>query len=333
MAVELDQSPIAPRSPAPFAPTPAKAASSLADDLSLLQKYAVDRDAAAFGQIVQKYADMVYATALRVLGDGALAEDVSQETFFRLMRQPQSVRENVPAWLHRTASHVALDVLRSDRSRQPREIAHSETPRNDTTWAELSPYIDQALSELPSETRRILIAHYLLGHPQTQIAKEMQFSPATISRRVSDGLIELRERLRLKGVYAIPLILAGLLCNVAARRAPASLTSSLGRMTMLAAADANAAKIPAGHSQRTTNKLTRASVHSTRFSRLCAELATPHVAMLLAVIGVIALIALLPKMISTVQQSYSSETSAQLASPQHDELPRPEPQHPALPHH
>src|ERR1700675_2464844 len=70
------------------------------DDFALLRRYAGFGDPQAFAQIVQRYASFVYATCLRVIGDGSRAEDLSQETFFRLMRRPHEVRQNLGGWLH-----------------------------------------------------------------------------------------------------------------------------------------------------------------------------------------------------------------------------------------
>jgi len=205
-------------------------------DLQLLGQFANQRDADAFAQIVQKYSGVVYATSLRILGDGARAEDVSQETFFRLMRRPHDIKQNLGAWLHRTATHLSLDCLRSENSRRKREIAYEgDCQREASTWAELSPAIDQALTELPEELQLLLVRHYLLGQTQSELAEQTGHSPATISRRMKAALEELRLRLRLKGLTALPAVLAGLLCHVAARKAPASLTIQLGKLSMIAA--------------------------------------------------------------------------------------------------
>src|ERR1700685_4347757 len=124
------------------------------DDFVLLRRYAGFGDPQAFAQIVQRYASFVYATCLRVIGDGSRAEDLSQETFFRLMRRPHEVRQNLGGWLHRTATHLALDALRSDSSRKRRESAYTRDCDHDaSSWAELSPCVDQALSELPELLR------------------------------------------------------------------------------------------------------------------------------------------------------------------------------------
>ncbi|MGA3067643.1 MAG: sigma-70 family RNA polymerase sigma factor [Tepidisphaeraceae bacterium] len=219
-------------SPAPS--SPAGLARQADDGLDLLRRWAATGDAEAFARIVHQYAGCVYATCLRVLGDSARAQDVSQETFFRLMRRPGDVTVNLGGWLHRTATHLSLDALRSENSRHRREIVYAtECTHEASSWAELSPCVDQAMTELPEELRTLLVDHYLLGKTQAELAERTGLSAATISRRVKQGLEELRRHLRLKGVFALPAALAGLLCHVAARQAPASLTTELGKMALL----------------------------------------------------------------------------------------------------
>lgn len=225
----------------PISPTELRAAEQREDDFALLRRYAGFGDPQAFAQIVQRYAGFVYATCLRVIGDGSRAEDLSQETFFRLMRRPHEVRQNLGGWLHRTATHLALDSLRSETSRRRREIVYSTQCDHDaSSWAELSPSVDQALADMPEKLRTLLVEHFLLGKSQAQLAVETGQSPSTVSRRMHQALGELREHLRLKGVYALPAALAGLLCHVAARQAPASLVRELGKMTMFSGATAAA---------------------------------------------------------------------------------------------
>src|SRR6202050_5654068 len=134
---------------APILDRPIRETEPREDDFALLRRYSGFGDPQAFAQIVQRYAGFVYATCLRVIGDGSRAEDLSQETFFRLMRRPHEVRQNLGGWLHRTATHLALDSLRSETSRRKREITYTtECDHEASTWAELSPGVDQGLAEM-----------------------------------------------------------------------------------------------------------------------------------------------------------------------------------------
>src|SRR5580658_179854 len=150
---------------------------SAEDDLQLLRRWTDRGDAEAFGRIVQQYAGCVYSTCLRILGDSGRAQDASQETFFRLMRSPNQVTQNLGGWLHRTATHLALDILRSETSRRHREIVYADENKHEaSTWAELSPCVDQAMTELPEELRTLLVEHYLMGRSQVELAERTGLS-------------------------------------------------------------------------------------------------------------------------------------------------------------
>ena len=72
------------------------------------------------------------------------------------------------------------------------------------------------------------------------LAAELGQSPSTMSRRMHGALAELRQHLRLKGVYALPAALAALLCHVAARRRRRVSCAELGKMSMISGATAAA---------------------------------------------------------------------------------------------
>src|SRR5438067_3260312 len=72
-------------------------------------------DGQAMAQLYERYSAIVYSVALRVLGDTAAAEDVMQEVFMQLWRNPQafnSSRGSMGAWLAVIARHRAIDHLR-----------------------------------------------------------------------------------------------------------------------------------------------------------------------------------------------------------------------------
>jgi RNA polymerase sigma factor (sigma-70 family) len=206
-------------------------------DLVLLRRFAQGRDEQAFAEIVRRYAGLVFSTCQRVLGDRSLAEDASQETFYRLMRKPDAVTRSLPGWLHRAATELAIDAARSESARRRREAAYADAPKRDpSTWHEMAPHVDAALAELPEPMQRLLVEHFLMGRPQQALAAELGVSPATLSRRMHDALDRLRERLGAQGVALgvglIPVLLAE---HAAAALCPprASLLASLGKMAMV----------------------------------------------------------------------------------------------------
>ena len=59
-------------------------------------------DQSAMAQLYDRYSSVVYAVALRVLGDTGVAEDLLQEVFMQLWRKPEAfdaARGSLPAWL------------------------------------------------------------------------------------------------------------------------------------------------------------------------------------------------------------------------------------------
>src|SRR5215469_12994318 len=99
------------------------------DTQELLQAYARDHSEPAFQELVSRYVDLVYSTALRrVTGDTLLAEDVTQEVFTDLARKAASLPANVMlgGWLHRHTGFVASSMVRAEQRRLEREKEAAE---------------------------------------------------------------------------------------------------------------------------------------------------------------------------------------------------------------
>jgi len=75
-------------------------------------------DQHALAELYDRYSSVVYAVALRVLQDGAAAEDVLQDIFLQLWRNPDSFdasRGSLTAWLAVISRHRSIDRLRKRR--------------------------------------------------------------------------------------------------------------------------------------------------------------------------------------------------------------------------
>ena len=91
-------------------------------DIDLISRYASNRDSTCFAELVSRHSDMVFATAVRVVGERTVAEKVTQDCFVRLATQPGRVRTSVAGWLHRTAVNASIDVVRQRRARRERTL-------------------------------------------------------------------------------------------------------------------------------------------------------------------------------------------------------------------
>ena len=197
------------------------------EDLALLQTYERDRSAEAFAALTGRYGGLVYAAALRVTGNAHDAEEVAQECFLALARQPCAVRSSVPGWLHSAAVSRSRDLLRANQRRRNYEQARPAPAGPDATWAEIAPHLDEAILELPDDLRETVVGHFLQGRTQAELAARWAIHQSNVSRRIDKALEGLRERLRKKGIVVALAILAGLLATRGAEAMPMALLTSL----------------------------------------------------------------------------------------------------------
>src|SRR5580692_12942238 len=88
-----------------------------ADDMRLVARTRAG-DQQAMSELYDRYSKVVYAVSLRVLQDTGAAEDVLQDVFLQLWRNPDAFdasRGNLAAWLAVIARHRAIDRLRQRR--------------------------------------------------------------------------------------------------------------------------------------------------------------------------------------------------------------------------
>src|SRR3954453_16764748 len=97
-------------------------------DLLLLERFRDDGDQEAFAEIVRRYASAVFTTCVRILGDKARADDVSQETLFRLSQQPGAVKRSLGGRLHTGLIGLGIVAVPSDATRAHREAPYDRQP-------------------------------------------------------------------------------------------------------------------------------------------------------------------------------------------------------------
>lgn len=168
------------------------------------------RDRDAFEEIYDRYGDLVYSTALRVLRDPHLAEDISQETFVRLWRKPDSYvaeRGRFLTWLISVTRNRAVDEVRSRGRRQRHETASPEEqerelpadtaddPVLNAQLAEQRRIVRAALAELPPEQRQVIELAFFGGLTQQEIADRLSQPLGTVKTRIRLGMQKLRTAL------------------------------------------------------------------------------------------------------------------------------------------
>jgi RNA polymerase sigma-70 factor (ECF subfamily) len=164
-------------------------------------------DRHAFEQIFDRYGDLVYSTALRVLRDPHLAEDIAQEVFVRLWRKPdsyQAKRGRFLTWLMSVARNRAVDEVRARGRRQRYETASPEEqerelpagtandPALNAQLAEQRRIVRHALAELPPEQRQVIELAFFGGLTQQEIADRLAQPLGTVKTRIRLGMQKLR---------------------------------------------------------------------------------------------------------------------------------------------
>jgi len=226
--------------------------SAMLDDTAALRRYARTGDPEAFAVLADRYHTMVLATCRRTLRSDADAEDAVQETFLRLARQAGRIRSNVAAWLHACAVGASVDLVRRSQARARAETrARQHTDADDAEhaadrlWWDIEPLIDAALAELADTDRQLIVARYLAGRPQNELAREMGVSEGTVSRRLTRALGRLRSKLAASGLAVGAVATLGLALEHAANAAVSPSASASIAKIAVAGVGVQASKTPA----------------------------------------------------------------------------------------
>jgi len=156
-------------------------------------------DEQAMGQLYGRYSSMVYAVALRVLGDTGAAEDVLQDVFMRLWRSPEvfdAKRGNLGAWLAVITRNRAIDFLRKRRPEadiSDVEAGYEPDMLRGAEWTNMVEKIRGVLASIPLAQRSALEMAYFDGLTHVEIAEKTGEPLGTIKTRIRAGLQALRK--------------------------------------------------------------------------------------------------------------------------------------------
>jgi len=152
-------------------------------------------------ELYDRYSSIVYSVALRVLQDTGTAEDVLQDTFMMLWRNPgafDASRGNMAAWLAVIARNRAIDCLRRRRPESDMEGVVVSVEPDLVSHAERSRAMEKVrgvLEAMPGTQRSVLEMAYFEGLTHTEIAEKTGEPLGTIKTRIRTGLLLLRKSL------------------------------------------------------------------------------------------------------------------------------------------
>lgn len=171
------------------------------------------RDLGAFETLYDRYGDLVFSVALRVVGDPHIAEDVTQDVFLRVWRRPEqfdAARGKFATWLLSVTRNRAIDERRSHGRRLRHEALPSPAEEEDTlpnaderddpalatVLADERGAVRAALAVLPPEQKLAIELAYFGGYTQQEIANRLGQPLGTIKTRIRLGMQKMRGALR-----------------------------------------------------------------------------------------------------------------------------------------
>ena len=172
------------------------------EDKELLDRLA-GGDEVAFRSLVERHIDRAYAIALRIVGNGADAEDVVQDTMLKVWTHRgrwQHGRAKFSTWLFRVVSNRCIDLRRRPRTENVDavpEVADSQPDASSLIERhEVSTLLEAAMQRLPGQQRLAVILSYHENMSNGEIAEVMDTTVAAVESLLKRGRQQLRELLR-----------------------------------------------------------------------------------------------------------------------------------------
>lgn len=169
-------------------------------------------DAAAFEELYSRYRKPLYQFVLNSCKAEAIAQELYQDVWMRVIQSHQSFDENTPfhAWLFRIARNRIIDYYRKHKEDTvaPSVIEDSATQANLWSQAALTPHevaslsqragaLHNALQEIPSEQREAILLKHIAGMSINEIAELLDEGAQTVKSRLRYAKAKLRTQLKI----------------------------------------------------------------------------------------------------------------------------------------
>ena len=180
--------------------------SGVSPDAALIERL-LQRDVRAFEELYDRHSRIVYGLVLRILQQASTAEEVVQDTFLQLWRNPRhydGARGPFLPWLLTLARNRALDQLRLKSERQRRREEQSEQLPATGSRPDFEGNLDdqrraarvlELMSALKPQQRRAIELAYFEGLSHSEIAARLGEPLGTVKSWIRNGLLKLKEGL------------------------------------------------------------------------------------------------------------------------------------------
>jgi RNA polymerase sigma-70 factor, ECF subfamily len=186
-------------------------------DEKLARNFVESHDEEAFNEIVNRYGDKIYRTALRITHNPSDAEDVLQEVFIKLMNKLDTLcgESKFSTWLYRVAANASFMHLRTEKKKYKNEVSlenyvsygedgtftgvemkdWSDRPDEVLLNKETIQIIEKAVNELPVAYGIVFHLRDIEGLTNHEIAKILGLSLPNVKSRIHRTRLFLRDKL------------------------------------------------------------------------------------------------------------------------------------------
>jgi len=161
-------------------------------------------DSAAFGLLVERYKEGVYALSYSKLYNFQDAEDATQEAFIKAYQKLHTLRQwdDFYAWIYAITNNICKKMIQ-ERSKRPDKDFIEEHNADEIENHSVNSYqenialdmLNDALSSLPETYQQILTLYYLGGMDSDEISKFLRISPTAIYQRLSRARSQLKKEM------------------------------------------------------------------------------------------------------------------------------------------
>ena len=205
-----------------------------ANDMALLREYAGGNSEVAFETVVRRHVSLVYAIALRQVGNPAQAEEITQAVFLILARKAARLSPDtvLAGWLHETTRYVAASLLRGEQRRRRREQeaymqSKIQESSPDPAWEQLAPFLDEAIGQLGKTDRNAVVLRYFQNKSAREIAAALNVHESAAQKRLNRAVEKLRAYFLKRGMAVSSGALMGAISLHSAQGAPIHLAASV----------------------------------------------------------------------------------------------------------
>ena len=160
-------------------------------------------DEGAISMLYDRYAGSLLEIIRRRIGDAQLAEEILQDTFFKIWKNISSYdpeKGSLFSWMARIAQNTAIDKMRSAAQKRMHKTDYDDSFVDKDEKVEMHPLdglqIDQLLSRLDDKHRIVLEYLYQRDFTQKELSDELQIPLGTVKTRARNALLQLRGLLK-----------------------------------------------------------------------------------------------------------------------------------------